>query len=140
MIKELVRTRTILSSQVYTCTTIDAQVADGKPYETPYWRSDGRARLYDGRRIALRPHHRVRTTTINTRHVQPRLLRARLWRSRPESPEARLAEADSKSRASTIRLGYGELTTSSSRARRFNGWTAQIIQHGIDFLQKGKLV
>ena len=51
-------------------------------------------------------------------------------------------EADSKvTRFDRIKVGYSELVDGELKPRKkdFNGWTAQIIQHGIDHC-KGKLV
>ena len=139
MIKELVKDEATLSQVCTPATAEDAQVADDL-VET-LTSMDGAA--------CLAANQIGATTCIiayldddDQPHVMynPRLLQ-RSARSRPSKAASRLKPTP-KSRASTAsRVGYSELVDGELKPRKkdFNGWTAQIIQHGIDHC-KGKLV
>ena len=139
MIKELVKDEATLSQVCTPATAEDAQVADDL-VET-LTSMDGAA--------CLAANQIGATTCIiayldddDQPHVMynPRLLQAL---GAFKAVEGCLSlEADSKvTRFDRIKVGYSELVDGelTPRKKDFNGWTAQIIQHGIDHC-KGKLV
>ncbi len=139
MIKELVKDEAILSQTCIPATAEDAQVADDL-VET----------LTSMDSAACLAANQIGTTTCiiayldddDQPHVMynPRLLQAL---GAFKTVEGCLSlQADSKvTRFDRVKVGYDELVDGELKPRKkdFTGWTAQIIQHGIDHC-KGKLV
>lgn len=139
MIKELVKDEAILSQPCTPATAEDAQVA-GDLVET-LTSMDGAACL---------AANQIGTTTCIIAYLddddQPRIMyNPRLLQALGafKTVEGCLSlEADSKvTRFDRVKVGYDELVDGELKPRKkdFTGWTAQIIQHGIDHC-KGKLV
>ena len=139
MIKELVKDEAILSQVCTPATTDDAQVADDL-VET-LTSMDGAACL---------AANQIGATTCIIAYLddddQPHVMYNPVLKQALgafKAVEGCLSlEADSKvTRFDRIKVGYSELVDGELKPRKkdFNGWTAQIIQHGIDHC-KGKLV
>ena len=139
MIKELVTDEAILSQPCETATAEDAAVAQDL--------LDTLASLDEAACLAANQIGVAKAVIVyhdenEQPHVMynPRLLQAL---GAFKAVEGCLSlEADSKvTRFDRIKVGYSELVDGELKPRKkdFNGWTAQIIQHGIDHC-KGKLV
>ena len=139
MIKELVTDEAILSQPCETATAEDAVVAQDL--------LDTLASLDEAACLAANQIGVAKAVIVyhdenEQPHVMynPRLLQAL---GAFKAVEGCLSlEADSKvTRFDRIKVGYSELVDGELKPRKkdFNGWTAQIIQHGIDHC-KGKLV